>query len=255
MRNTPAQTESNLLAIMMLISSSTRRVGMLIFACASLTIAGSLPSDARVLWQICHNWDHKDARDGESNTGVLQCKRGRIYYVTDWGRLDGKWGRKFFHNKWDCESFAEQTPAFIRGVEGGEIRFGFSSGRRADEFKSGITVSDVRWIARLLSRFSDEQLRLALRSSGADEHEADHFTAALRLRIQALERVGRYVSKQAETGPALDIDTIFARNDRGTNGSNCIVSHTALNRAGPPGPDSNGRKLGLRAVADPGTTY
>ena len=140
----------------------------------------------KVLVMLLSNWDHKDEDDGDSNTGVLQCRGRQLYYITDWGGSMGKWGRKFFHNKWDCEGFAEQTPEFIKGVDGNEVKFGFTSGRGGDEFKSGMTLANVRWITRLLARLTDKEIRAGLVASGADEHEATHFMQSLLARMQAL---------------------------------------------------------------------
>jgi hypothetical protein len=158
----------------------------------------------KIVAMLLSNWDHKDTRDPESNNGILECGRGsaarRIYAVTDWGGSMGKWGRKFFHNKWDCEGFARQTPEFIKGVKDGEVEFGFSSGRRAGEFKESITLEHVRWLAPRLGRITDAQLRAALRASGATPHETAHFTGALRARITALQRIARRRAPQPPSG-------------------------------------------------------
>ena len=151
----------------------------------------------KILVMLLSNWDHKDAEDGDSNNGILECSTGgsrtRFYYVADWGGSLGKWGRKFVHNRWDCEGFAEQTPKFVKGVACEErVEFGFTSGRRAGEFKADITLGDVRWAAERLRHVSDAQLRVALKHSGADRHEVDHFSQALRMRIAALQQAGIY---------------------------------------------------------------
>jgi hypothetical protein len=150
----------------------------------------------KIVVMLLSNWDHKDADDGDSNNGVIECPRGaarqRFYFVSDWGSSLGKWGRKFVHNEWNCEDFAEQTPEFVERVTtDGRLKFGFTSGRGADEFKADITVDDARWIVDRLSRISDIQMRTALKASGATAHEAEHFASALRMRITALEKAAK----------------------------------------------------------------
>jgi hypothetical protein len=103
----------------------------------------------KILVMLLSNWDNKDARDKSSNVGILERRRSRerewIYYVNDWGGSMGGWGRKFFHTKWDCEKFAEQSDDFIRKIDNdGEVKFGFSTGHHGGNFKDGIVLGDVR---------------------------------------------------------------------------------------------------------------
>jgi hypothetical protein len=154
---------------------------------------GSRPFNGlKVVVMLLSNWDNKDASASRPNTGILERRRsgGRdwIYYVTDWGGSMGRWGRKFFHNKWDCDGFAEQSSGFIRNVErDAEVEFGFSTGNHGGDFKDGIEVGDIQWLVRRLEQITDSQLQTALRQSGATDHEARHFTSALRLRISQME--------------------------------------------------------------------
>jgi hypothetical protein len=146
----------------------------------------------KIIVMLLSNWDNKDASDSSSNTGILERRGAKdhqwIYYVTDWGGSMGKWGRKFFHSKWDCEDFAGQSRNFIRKIDDDdEVKFGFSTGNHGGDFKDDISVGDVKWMVQRLSRITDSQLRTALRQSGATDHEAQHFTGALRLRIKQME--------------------------------------------------------------------
>jgi hypothetical protein len=148
----------------------------------------------KVLVMLLSNWDNKDASDRSSNVGIVERRRGqqteRIYYVMDWGGSMGKWGRKFFHNKWDCENFAGQSDHFIEKIDDdGDVKFGFSTGYHGSDFKDDIRIDDVRWLAQRLRRITDSQLRTALRKSGATPHEAHHFTRALRDRLKQIELV------------------------------------------------------------------
>jgi hypothetical protein len=147
----------------------------------------------KTLVMLLSNWDNKDASNSSSNTGILERRAGSrrewIYYVTDWGGSMGKWGRKFFHNKWDCEGFFEQSEDFIKEAKAdGEVEFGFRTGNHGGAFKDEITVRDLRWVLKRLNGVTDAQLHNALRQSGATAHEAEHFAAALRIRIRQIER-------------------------------------------------------------------
>jgi hypothetical protein len=141
---------------------------------------------------LTSNWDNKDARDPSSNTAIVQEGAGAglrsVYMVTDWGGSMGKWGNFFTREKWDCDGYADQSPKFIKAVDDGEVKFGFS-GQHDNEFKDDIGVRDVRWVMQYLGRLSDGQIRSALRASGASPHEERCFTRAFRLRLRQLREV------------------------------------------------------------------
>jgi hypothetical protein len=68
------------------------------------------------------------------------------------------------------------------------VKWGYQ-GQRTGDLTSGITVEDVRWFYRRAGALSDEQLRAALRASGAAAEEVEQFTAALRGRLEKLREV------------------------------------------------------------------
>jgi hypothetical protein len=76
----------------------------------------------------------------------------------------------------------------VTGVTDRFVQFGYSGQRTADA-RASITVADVRWLCTYLGRITDEQLRVALRASGATPDETESFTASLRSRIEQLQRV------------------------------------------------------------------
>ena len=77
-----------------------------------------------------------------------------MFLVTDWGASMGKWGNFFTREKWDCDGYAKQTPEFIKEVEDGAVKFGFT-GKHDDRFKEHIGVRDVRWIMQYVGRLRD----------------------------------------------------------------------------------------------------
>ena len=139
----------------------------------------------RVLTMLVSNWDSK-----ESNNGIFAYRLDGVpvwhYAVTDWGGSMGKWGGLFEHSKWDAEGYAEQTQGFVRGVNDGEVQFAYR-GKDTEAMSRGIAVSDVDWMLHMLGRIRDDQIRDALRASGADDEETALFAAAVRERIRQLD--------------------------------------------------------------------
>jgi hypothetical protein len=152
----------------------------------------------KVLVMLLSDWDTKDRRDVArgSNTAIFEhraspLRREAHYLITDWGGSMGRWGANVVtRGRWDPEGFAAQTPAFVAGVQGDIVQFGYSGQRTAD-VADGIRTSDVRWLHSYLSRLSDDQVRAALAASGADARETEIFTRALRDRIDQLGHVRR----------------------------------------------------------------
>ncbi len=148
----------------------------------------------KMIVMLTSNWDSKDVRDVSrgSNTAIYltETQRGveARYLITDWGGSMGKWGNYFTREKWDAEAFAKQTPDFIKGVDGGFVKWGYS-GQRTDDVTRGIPVADVQWFVRIVGRVTDDQLRSGLRASGATPQEADIFTRSLRERIRQMQNV------------------------------------------------------------------
>jgi hypothetical protein len=148
----------------------------------------------KIMAMLVSNWDLKDprARDG-ANTSIVRIKHGDgteelRYLVNDWGAAMGKWGGLFTRSKWDCKGYTSQNNDFVKGVEGGFVRFGYQGKFPADVAEQ-ISVDDVRWLMTYLGRISDNQLRTALEASGATAEETACFVPAIRDRIEQLQRV------------------------------------------------------------------
>ena len=149
----------------------------------------------KIVVMLLSDWDTKDRRDVArgSNTAIFEHPLSRFrrearYLITDWGGSMGRWGNNIVtRGRWDPEGFVAQTPEFVTAVDGGYVYFGYTGQRTADVAES-IRVSDVRWLHKYLGRITDEQLRTALRASGANPLETEQFTRALRDRIDQLAR-------------------------------------------------------------------
>lgn len=150
----------------------------------------------KVILMLISDWDNKDQRDVArgSNTAiyvtrVARWKREAQYLIVDWGGSMGRWGVTVVtRGRWDAKGFAAQTPQFVTGVANGFVQFGFT-GQRTGDARGNILVEDVRWLCLYLGRITDDQLRAALKASGATPEETESFTASLRARITQLQAV------------------------------------------------------------------
>ncbi len=157
----------------------------------------------KIIVLLVSNWDTKDARDFvktdngkvmDSNLAIFEDnssgQRRYLYADIDWGAALGRWGHTLSWSKWDCRGFAEQTRNFVKGVEDGKLKWGFSGKHRKD-IADGISVSDVQWILQYLGKISDEQIRSGLAASGAKPDETNCYTRALRQRVEQLQQAAR----------------------------------------------------------------
>src|SRR5262249_7712629 len=150
----------------------------------------------KVIMMLTSNWDNKDVRDIKrgSNTAIYVTPTGTAveerYLITDWGGSMGKWGGLISREKWDCKGYHSQTKDFVKGVKDNKVEFGYS-GQHSSDFKSDISVNDVRWLMGYVGRITDNQLRAGLQASGATSEEVACFTQSIRDRINQLKNVTR----------------------------------------------------------------
>ena len=155
----------------------------------------------KIVMMWLSNWDAKDVRDVArgSNTAIFEHAaspgaRRRLrsyearYLVIDWGGTFGRWGNIVSRGRWDVAGFAAQTEAFVQGVDGDFVRFGYTGQRTAD-IADGIRVSDVAWLMRRLGRLQDGQIAAAVEASGGTPEEIEGFTRELRRRLDRLAEV------------------------------------------------------------------
>jgi hypothetical protein len=141
------------------------------------------------------NWDTKDLRDAArgSNTAIFEHRndtgrREARYLITDWGGAFGRWGSIVRRGRWDCHAFAAETAAFVTGMEGEFVKFGYTGQHTAD-IAQGIRATDARWLLGRLNRLSERQISDAVRASGGSPQEIQVFAHALRERIDRLAQV------------------------------------------------------------------
>ncbi len=145
----------------------------------------------KVIMMLVSNWDNKDVRDVKrgSNTAIYRYPLSSgvedRYLVTDWGGSMGKWGGYLGRGKGDCKGYTQQTPDFVKGVQGDFFVWGYS-GQHTEDFKENIKIGDVRWLMQYLGRITDDQLRVGLQASGASPDEVECFAKAVRERIEQI---------------------------------------------------------------------
>ncbi len=152
-------------------------------------------SGLKILIMLFSNWDNKDERGGRvsANTAIFEQTNGKrmetIYAFTDWGSGMGRWGNiAGGETNWRCDDFERQTPDFVKGVDKGNVIFGYQ-GAIEQGFDTNIPPEHVSWLLSYLGHLTDEQLYSALRASGGSDRESACFTKALRDRIDQLRKV------------------------------------------------------------------
>lgn len=159
----------------------------------------------KVLMVLLANYDtrlenNRVLHEKHSETGAMEAR----YVVTDigatLGKVGGLGGKRIKNSLPDF-----QTSKFIVGVTNGLVEFDYSTkpqgaGKFASLFSPGygksqankekamrhIPVENARWIGRMLSELSDDQLHDAFRAAGYDDTTRKGFVKALRERIKAL---------------------------------------------------------------------
>jgi hypothetical protein len=145
----------------------------------------------KITMMLLSNWDAKDSRDGsQSNNNIFRGPSGLMYSVYDWGASLGRWGGVFRRDQSDCSAYFLDSPQFVRGVENGEVEFGFI-GKHGEDLKHGITVEDVRWLLPYLLRITPEQLRAGLKAAGATERQTACWAESIEARIRQLQAAAR----------------------------------------------------------------
>ena len=140
---------------------------------------------------LLNNWDWKT-----SNNRVYEGRSGdsasrRLYVVRDLGASLGRttfppvlswtpfrFGKQGTRN--DIAGFERQ--AFIKGVDGRRVRFDYRGAHR--RLVETVTVDDVLWTCRLMSRISDRQWRDAFRAAGYGEADQQRFITKLKSKVQ-----------------------------------------------------------------------
>jgi len=140
----------------------------------------------KVMMVLLENWDIKD-----SNNKVLRVRNKETgedelcFVVSDLGGTLGKTGGALSRSRNKPADFAKAE--FIEEVKRNRVELHYS-GKRKDLFRD-ITVDQARWIGSLLSQLSDPQISDAFRAANYSPQEVQVLTAAVRSRINELNRL------------------------------------------------------------------
>lgn len=143
----------------------------------------------KIMMVLINNWDMKD-----DNNAILATK-GRIdserrFIISDLGATFGKTGGVFSRSRNNPADYVKAE--FIKTVKGEHVEFNYG-GKNGNLF-GDLTVGDAKWIAGLLSRLSDLQLKDAFRAANYSPAEVEQLAEAVRSRINALNRVSTNVA-------------------------------------------------------------
>lgn len=162
-------------------------------------------SGLKILMILLNNFDAREA-----NNRILYDKRSgtkeALYYVTDLGatlgRAGGLGGKRTKNNLNDFLS-----TRFVLGIEDGAVEFDYDTRPsklghlsvfyppyyrgevKKEKAMRGIPVEHARWIGRLLSQLTDDQLHDAFRAANYDEEIREGYVRSLRMRIDQLARL------------------------------------------------------------------
>jgi hypothetical protein len=133
------------------------------------------------------NWDIYDLQ----NKIVQVSPDESDYIVSDLGATFGRLGNNNFPIFYRLGRKIGKPGAylkgkFVKGVKNGQVLLAYK-GKNRDLFK-GITLEQARWLADLLNRLSDTQIRDAFRAANYSPADIDILTQAVKNRIKELDR-------------------------------------------------------------------
>jgi hypothetical protein len=139
----------------------------------------------KLMMSFINNWDMKDdnnqilAAKGMTEGGQLR------YIVSDLGASFGKTGGIISRSRNKPSDYVKAE--FIKGVMGDRLDLHYSG--KNQKLFDDLTVQDAKWLAALLNRLSDEQIKDAFRAANYSAEEVDQLAGAVRTRIAALSRL------------------------------------------------------------------
>ncbi|MEP7074522.1 MAG: hypothetical protein ABI878_01825 [Acidobacteriota bacterium] len=144
----------------------------------------------KIMMAFVTNWDLLDMQNKILNVKKLGPNE-LDYVISDLGATFGKLGSNnlpiFFRlGRKTGDPKAWSKAGFIKGVKNGHLQMAFK-GKSRDLMK-GITVGQGRWLATLLNRLSDEQIKSAFRAANYSQADIQTFTQAFKRRLNELDR-------------------------------------------------------------------
>lgn len=140
----------------------------------------------KIMMAFTNNWDLKN-----SNNKIIAVRNPASgeselrYIVSDLGGTFGKTGGIISRSRNKPSDYAKAE--FIKALDGNRIDFHY--GGKNQKLVENITVDDAKWLANLLTRLSDEQIKDAFRAANYSPEEVEQLAGAVRARIDALTRI------------------------------------------------------------------
>jgi hypothetical protein len=136
----------------------------------------------KIMMVLINNWDMKDDNNEILTSAATTGEATQHYIISDLGGTFGKTGGIFTRSRNKPSDYVKAD--FIEKVKGGFIDFNYGGKNKA--LFENITVTEAQWLARLLSRLTDEQIKDAFRAANYSQSEVDNLAAAFRERVAAL---------------------------------------------------------------------
>jgi len=141
----------------------------------------------KIMMVMINNWDMKD-----DNNEILASKSDNAddrlrYIISDLGGSFGKTGGVISRSRNKPSDYVKAT--FIEKVSGNDIDFKYS-GKNKKLFEN-LTVENARWLSKLLTQLSDEQIKDAFRAANYSSEEVDLLSQSLKDRINELAKVAK----------------------------------------------------------------
>ena len=139
----------------------------------------------KILMALINNWDIKDSNNeilatkGQTSGGELR------YIVSDLGATFGKTGGFISRSRNKPSDYVKAE--FVKSVKGELIDFNYG-GKNKKMFED-LTVRDAKWIAGLLGRLSNEQIKDAFRAANYKPEEVEWLAREVHDRINALNNI------------------------------------------------------------------
>jgi hypothetical protein len=137
----------------------------------------------KVLMALINNWDIQNHNNNivvatDEATGQKEAR----YFDTDLGASFGKEGKFLGHTRNRPDQFVNTK--FIKGVDHGYVVFNYN-GKNQHLLKK-ITVEQAKWLGKILSQLSDQQISDAFRAGNYTAEEIEGLTQVVKSRIAEL---------------------------------------------------------------------
>jgi hypothetical protein len=141
----------------------------------------------KILMVFLNNWDILDLQNK-----VLESNGRSNYIVSDLGSTFGRLGSNNLPVIYRLGRSVGKPnhyikSKFVKGVEDGRVKLAYK-GKNRGLFKD-ITVEQARWLANLMNKLSDKQIRDAFLAANYSQNDLNTLTTAVKNKIAELDRV------------------------------------------------------------------